>query len=407
MSKVIGIDVRPLQNDHKYRGVGEVVRQTLPAILVRAAQDGYTIIFYRYDTGKGIKDIIKLPKKLNYGEVVAGVDPLYTQRSVGQKFKDALAKNFGTPLPSLRGVDIFLQYDYSLGVPAGKRTVLVKHDIIPIVFRDKFFTSPWVHFKNRAARTMLRTTYHNWSYMHILRRSLRRARKVVTVSDHTGRDLHAYMRVPHRKMKTVHLGVEGIDHTDLEVETDKLPNKPYLLFVGAADAQRRSLEDLVGAYNNLRADGNDIQLVLAGENFQSEAYIKKILPKDLSDAILKSSYGSDILKLGYINNATKSHLYRHAIAFVMPTRYEGFGIPVLEAMVNNCPVIVYKNSSIPEVAGDAALYARDWLDIYMHASRLLVIPKKERQKLVEQAQKHAAMYTWEKTADKLYRELVG
>jgi glycosyltransferase involved in cell wall biosynthesis len=141
-----------------------------------------------------------------------------------------------------------------------------------------------------------------------------------------------------------------------------------------------------------------------GENFKDPAAIPN---PTVRSAVLKSSYKNDILTLGYIDDTTKQKLYKEALAYVYPTRYEGFGIPVLEAMLLECPIIVYKNSSIPEVGGEYALYANDWTGIKKQVEYLLEEPQKTRQERAKAAKKHAEQFTWDKTAQVIYQEIVN
>ena len=120
-----------------------------------------------------------------------------------------------------------------------------------------------------------------------------------------------------------------------------------------------------------------------------------------------SSYKDDILTLGYVDDATKQYLYKNAIAFVYPTKYEGFGIPVLEAMLLECPIITYKNSSIPEVGGEHAIYVNNWSEIQTEVAHLLSLSPQAKQKLTKAAKKHAEQFTWDKTAQAIYQELLS
>jgi glycosyltransferase involved in cell wall biosynthesis len=177
-----------------------------------------------------------------------------------------------------------------------------------------------------------------------------------------------------------------------------------LLFVGGIDKRRRRVDDLVAAFNNLKASGHDIQLALVGENFQAPEKIPdEVVRKD----VMGSSYAKDILTLGYIDDETKQRLYKEAIAFVFPTIYEGFGIMTLEAMLLECPVIAYSNSSIPEVGGEHVLYAKNWHDIWQQTEKLLDLSKAKRETFIVAAKKHAEQFTWDKTADKIYKTLLG
>lgn len=401
----IGVDLRALQIGHQYRGIGEVVKHTLDAMFKLAVKDGNSFLFYEYDNLEDPKKLLHVPEGLSYETVPLGGSPKETARSASQTFTDTLRYMYGNPIASAKECDVFLQYDYALGVPTNTRTVLIKHDIIPFVFWDQFFESPTVPFKNKAARTTLRTAFHNYRSERALKRSLRNAKTIITVSEYTRQDIHKRFGTPLNKMQAVHLGVsEKQTKGDTAPGEDTLPAKPFLLFVGAVDKRRRRVDDLVAAYNNLKAAGRDIQLVLVGENFQSPQSIPE---GPVRKAVQQSSYKDDILTLGYIDDAAKQYLFKNAAAFVFPSMYEGFGIPVLEAMLHGCPVIAYKNSSIPEVAGEYAMYAKGWPDIQLQVTKLLEMPGAKRQKLTASAKKHAQAFTWDKTAKGVYKELIS
>jgi glycosyltransferase involved in cell wall biosynthesis len=315
-----------------------------------------------------------------------------------RNFKDL----YSHPIKDSERSDVFLQFDYAFGVPKNTKTVLIKHDLIPYIFWDKYFESAWIPFKNKAARSTLRTLFANHKFLRILRRSLKNAHIILSVSNSTKNDIERYFGVNPQKSKVALLGVDIKPAKTNDVrEVGDLPTKPYLLFVGAGDARRR-VDDLVAAFNNLKAEGNDIQLVLVGENFKAPTEIPNVTVRS---AVLSSSYKNDIFTLGYIDDETKQKLFKEAVAFVYPTRYEGFGIPALESMLLECPVITYKNSSLPEVAGDHAFYANDWTDIKQQVEKLLSMSEKELETRKKAAKAHAEQFTWDKTARVIYDTL--
>ena len=401
----IGIDLRALQTGHKFRGIGEVAKQTTNRIVNLANDDqGISFIFYEYDDDDP-KELLDLPEGLAYEVVKLGRMP-ERDDATGRLIK--MRRNFdqlyGSPIKDSAKSDVFLQYDYAFGVPKNTRTVLIKHDLIPYIFWDSFFDSAWGPLKNGALRTTLRTIFANHKYKQTLRRSLRNAGVIITVSESTKNDLQRFFKVSDKKAKVAHLGVDiKLARTNDTDTVSQLPTKPYLLFIGAGDARRR-VDDLVTAYNNLKADGRDIQLVLVGENFRSPETIPNT---NVRKAVLDSSYKNDILTLGYVDDATKQKLYKGAISFVYPTKYEGFGIPVLESMLMECPIISYKNSSIPEVGGDYALYAHNWMEIQTNVEKLLDETGRDRQQRVQAAKRHAEQFTWDRTARDIYDELIS
>lgn len=406
----IGVDLRVLQVGHQYRGIGEVTKQCLNRIFTLADADKgsqHKFIFYRYEVGDGEvdpKEFLDLPESLQFEEVILGKRPLVdTNRTLITKLLSLYRKLYGDPLPQVKDCDVFLQFDYALGVPKHTKTILIAHDIIPFIFWNDYFTSPWVHVRHKAARTTVRTVLHNYESRRVLAKSHKAASEILCVSENTRQDLHKFLHIPLKKMKVTLLGVsEAPASTGKMSKSAQLPTKPFLLFIGGVDARRRRIDDLIAAFNNLKAAGYDIQLALAGENFPSLDGIPNGIVRH--DA-LTSSYREDILPLGYIDDRTKQELFKNAMAFVFPTVYEGFGIMVLEAMLLGCPVVAYKNSSIPEVGGDAILYANNWWDIKLRVEQIMSMSDRKRKDFISRAEKHAAQFTWERTASSIYKVL--
>jgi glycosyltransferase involved in cell wall biosynthesis len=409
----IGVDLRVLQIGHQYRGIGEVTKQCLNRMFEIAVADTKnqpTFVFFMYElTADEIdpKSFLHIPEGLQYEEVSLGKQPIKNpHRSVFEKLGRKYRTLYGNPLPHAKKCDVLLQFDYALGVAKHPKTVLVAHDIIPYIFWSDYFESAWSYFKRKAARTTLRTMEHNYEFVHILKRSHKRAARIICVSESTRNDLQKYLHVPVKKMKVVHLGVSKMAASTDESAASivEFPTKPFLLFVGGVDARRRRIDDIIAAYNNLRASGRDIQLVLVGDNFRSPETIPN---KTVRRAVMGSSYIKDIITLGYVDDRTKQELFKRALSFVFPTTYEGFGIPILEAMIQGCPVITYKNSSTAEVGGDYALYANDWTSIKMRVDELMDMSDTQRQKLTAQAKEHAEQFTWEATGKKIYRQIIA
>lgn len=399
---IIGVDLRSLQIGHQYRGIGEVAKQTLKTIFEFSQEDDIKFQLFIYECDVDPLEFIDTPPNLDYELINMGLRPdINTSNKV--KISRILAKLFGNPIKEAKYCDVFLQFDFMLGVPTNTKSVLIKHDVIPLIFKEQYFTSPLVHVRNKAARTTLRTALHNFSFKRVLNRSIKHANTIVAVSESTKNDLIRVLKVKERKINVIPLGVTT-SKPNGNINKGKLPSKPYLLFVGAVDGGRRSVVDIIDAYNNLKAKDYDIQLALVGENFDLK---KDVLDKATESALKKSSYRDDILTPGYVNDVTKVELFKNATAFVFPTHYEGFGIPVLEAMSLGCPVITYSNSSIPEVAGDAAIYVKDWTGILEQSQHLLGAGEKERAEIKKKGLKQADKFSWKKTGTRLYEELTN
>ena len=186
----------------------------------------------------------------------------------------------------------------------------------------------------------------------------------------------------------------------LDFNFDYLSKKQFILFVGGADPRRR-IKDLVIAFNHLRATGVDIKLVLAGDCMKGPMDISTL---ETQIALNTSSYIKDIIFLGYVNNHQLNWLYANALCFVFPSIYEGFGLPVLEAMQFGCPVIAYPNEAVKEVAGNIPLYANNYIDIMEHILNLLN-NSAQRDIIAKNSKKIIKNFSWAKTSLRLFSQL--
>lgn len=119
--------------------------------------------------------------------------------------------------------------------------------------------------------------------------------------------------------------------------------------------------------------------------------------KETIQLINTSKYKDDIILPGYIDEYEKQYLYNECKMFVYPSIYEGFGIPILEAMQNGAIVLTSYNSSIPEVGGDAALYInnpKDYMEIAEKIDKLLRLPEDDRKKYIEKGYERVKKFDW-------------
>ena len=232
-------------------------------------------------------------------------------------------------------------------------------------------------------------------FSSLLPASLRRAAGILTLSSHSRDELRQFypgLRAP------IHVVPGAPGHLFRPVSAAAADSalvrhglrRPFLLAVGSVQP-RKNLVRLVEAYSVIRRTHPDVQLVIVGPGGFRSAWVQRtIVDRGLSESIRL---------LGYVSEEDLVALYNAAIALVYPSVYEGFGLPVVEAMACGRPVIASNTSSLPEVAGDAALLI-DPLDVSaLHAAmeRLLTEPS-VTQELGERALVQAARFSWPRTA---------
>lgn len=216
--------------------------------------------------------------------------------------------------------------------------------------------------------------------------SIKKADHIITVSENTKLDLIKFFNIPDTSISVIYHGVTKVVEDIQPYKTDK----PYLLFVGARYAYK-NFENCVKAFSLINKN-KDYYLICTGSPLNtSEIELFKKL--DVYDSVRQIRATEQVL----------CSLYRGALCFIYPSYYEGFGIPLLEAMSNKCPIICSDKSCFPEVASDAALYF-DPSSIEEIAERInqIIMDDRLRENLVENGLNRVINYSWEKSAKQHY-----
>ena len=244
------------------------------------------------------------------------------------------------------------------------RYVVTVHDLIPLRFPQRF---------SRL------TAY----FRYYIPQVLRQAEHIICDSQATAADVANFFQIPHQKMTAIPLACDNINFRYLN-----LPTKNYFLYTGRHDPYK-NLERLIAAFASL-ADRTNYELWLAGP---PNAYTPQLIAQ-----VEHLGLQSSIKFLGYVPYSQLPVLMNQAIALVFPTLWEGFGLPILEAMACGTPVITSNLSSMPEVAGDAALLVNPYsVGEIAHAMQTVATDSKVRSNLKKASLARSAEFSWHKT----------
>jgi glycosyltransferase involved in cell wall biosynthesis len=356
-------------------GIGTYVRNLVPALAAREPSLAITLFHARFETPEVPE---RWMRDHHVEELPASIRSLYPRWAL-----------LGRPaLPaSLASADVVHATNHAAVPPAsnGGRLVVTVHDLA-FEHLPRMFSRPW--------RLMYRTG---------LRAAVRRADAIITPSRNTAEDVLSRTEVDPRKLRVVPLAASLPRGTlDAEEVLARLKVRaPYALFVGTLEP-RKNLVRLVRAYRRVAATGLPHTLVLAGPlGWQHEPLMRELALRGPGEIVMTGRIGEDELDA----------LYRGADAFVYPSLYEGFGLPVVEAMVRGIPTITSTTSSLPEVAGDAAegVDPRSVRDIARALERVLSDVERA-EALAAKGRARAERFSWDETARltlEVYEDLVG
>jgi glycosyltransferase involved in cell wall biosynthesis len=221
-------------------------------------------------------------------------------------------------------------------------------------------------------------------------RSARRADRVLAVSERTKRDLVEHYAVPEEKIVVTPNGVDTVFRPNGSGPEDP----PYALFVGGIQPRK----DPLTAIEALALVDGDLRLVLVGD--------EKRGGDEVREAISRLGLQQRVELAGYVEHEGLAALYRGAACLVFPSRYEGFGLPVLESMASGTPVVASRAGAVPEVAGDAAVLVEPG-DAEALAEGIREVLA-DRDRFVAAGLARAKQFTWAETARRtleVYREL--
>ena len=229
-----------------------------------------------------------------------------------------------------------------------------------------------------------------------------KATRILTVSEYSKQDIVKTYGISPQKIDVAYNGVNPAFapisvEKQREVKQELTSGKDFFLFVGA-QSPRKNLARLFSAFEQFKADGGEAKLLVVGEKYWWD--------KATQEAYNENRFQQEILFTGHLQLHRLARVTASALALTYVSYFEGFGIPLVEAMRSGTPVIAAKATSLPEVGEDAVLYC-DPFDVNSISARLTEVEKNEslRQGLIEKGLRRAEYFSWEKTAKIMWNSI--
>lgn len=369
---IIGVNTRFLLQDH-LEGVGYFIYETFKRITIDHPEHEFIFIFdrpfdERFLFGKNVKAVVTGPParhpllwKLWYD---------FRITSILKKYK----------------ADVFVSCDGFCSLTTKVPQCLVLHDLA------------FLHHPSFIRRS------HLLFYKKYTPKFLEKAKMVATVSEFSKKDILAHYKTAPGKIDVVFSAAKEVFHPAVEEEKAATKNKytegkEYFVYAGAIHP-RKNLVNLLKAFSVFKKrQQTNMKLVLTGRLAWKYG--------SFTESLKTYKYRNDVLMTGYVEEEELVKIIGAAYGLVYPSLLEGFGVPVLEAMRSDVPVITSANSAMQEIAKDAALYAdaSSYPDI---ADKMMLLYKDEtlRKQLIEKGRYTVGQYSWDKTAALLWKSIV-
>ena len=270
-----------------------------------------------------------------------------------------------------------------------KRYMMV-YDFIPVIMKDFYNKFGIIRMQNME-KTLLSLSLNNIYF---------------TDSEWTKKDLLKYY--PNMSEKNVIVSYpaanncnndDSLQKQDIREKYGIPKNKKYVLSLGSVEPRKNTIFAIKNYLKFVEENNvNDLIFVVAGGVWKEY--------KKVYDEFISSIKNENIINVGYVADEDIYELYSDAFLFVSPTLYEGFGLPVLEAMIAGCPVITSNVSSIPEVIGDAGITINPESDIdIINAYKKMYFDENFRNTCIEKGLERAKMFSWDKCTDIIYEKM--
>ncbi len=249
-----------------------------------------------------------------------------------------------------------------------------------------------------------RLNHRDKFYLSLDYKGIKKAARIIADSQTTKNDLIHYLKIPGERIKVIYA---GIDHTIFK-PSPHLSNfeYPYILFVGS-EHPRKNLPTLLRAFKRLKEQlqFKDLKLVKVGKAGGPEADFRR----QSTEVINSLNLDGEVIFTEVISKEDLRAYYSNAKCFVLPSLYEGFGFPPLEAMACGCPVITSDSSSLPEIVGESAIKVSPHnIEGLAETLEGILTNRQLRESLIAKGIGQAAKFSWEQTAEKtlqVYKEV--
>lgn len=368
----ITVDLRSLHTKQA-TGVEYFTTHVLEPLLMTDRGHQYTLYYNGFQ-----------PKKF---EQFHFLNVTYKQTRLPNRLLNLLFKFLKFPtIETLSGEDgtILMPNPNMIALRSTTKLVLVIHDLSPILMPEMYSwkAQMWHRFIN-------------------LPKLIRRADKLIAVSEYTKKTLQTELNIPEEKITVAKLGVDHEHfHQNLEVPYLRsirnrygLPGK-FILFLGTLEP-RKNISRLIQAFEQLPSESH---LVIAGKLGWRYAEIFELMKR--------SQKRKFIHYLGYVPEIDKPGLLKLASVFAWPSLYEGFGLPPLEAAAVGTPVVTSSVTSLPEVMGESALLVNPYnVEEIAHALNVLLTQETVCDQFIRRGLDRAKQFTWQQTADQVIKAL--
>lgn len=333
-----------------------------------------------------VRCLLKIDKKNEYFLIHHGpsTHPLY------QKTKE-IKYRFYPRIP------LMLQDSLFLSLTKQKFDLVHKPNPTAFLFPIKFptiatvFDLSYVHYRS------LSNMPHQFFYSLMVKKTLRNCSRIIAISKYTKEDVIRTFNVSEKKIDLIYGGAVNPCYRKLSKKDippsfkEKYHLGPYILFTGTIEA-RKNVATLIKAFSKIKKHySGQLSLILVGK---VDSRADQIL-----NEVRQSEFSSDIILPGYVDGKELQYFYNLASVFVYPSLFEGFGIPVLEAMACGCPVIISNATCLPEIAGQAALQINpEDVDGLAKTMERVLIDKVLRKQMIDDGYRQAKKFSWQKCA---------